>query len=69
MADLGMGGVALQDAAAIVGGAVIQQDELEVLKVLREDALESLLEVARIVVVRYDDRDEGGVHSWAYLGG
>ena len=68
MADLGMGGVALEDAAALVGGAVIQQDELEVLKVLREDALESLLEVARLVVVRYDDRDEGGVHSWAYLG-
>ena len=43
VADLGMGGIALEDAAALVGRAVVQQDELEVLEALPEDALDALL--------------------------
>src|SRR6185437_129750 len=44
-----------EDQAAVVGGAVVEQNDFEILERLLQDAIDALAQKARVIVIRYDD--------------
>src|SRR5260221_9656239 len=57
----GIGGILAKNRLALVGGAVVQQDQLEILKRLSQHAIDPLPQKARVVIVR--DNDANGGHA------
>ena len=50
-------GVSIADGAGIVSGAVIDKDDLQLFVVLRQDAVQTLRQIGRYVIYRYNDRN------------
>ena len=54
-------GVRLNDLATIVRGGIVEDEELEVLKRLVQNAIEALGKIPGVIIIRRDDSDFGRV--------
>ena len=52
-----MSGVRFNDFATIVRGSIVEDEELEVLKRLGQNAIDAFWQVPCVIIVRRDDRD------------
>ena len=50
-------GIGVADGTGIVGGAVVNEDDLQLFVVLRQDAVQALRQVGRHVIHRHNDRN------------
>jgi len=64
----GIGSVFAKNRAAFVGGAVVEQDQFEILERLPQDSVEALAQVPCVVVIRNDDANGGHVHPAFHFG-
>jgi hypothetical protein len=59
VADVSIVLIAGKNITAVIGGAVIEQNELKVLKRLVQNAVDALLKIRRMIIVWNDNGDLG----------
>jgi hypothetical protein len=56
-------GILLDDLAAVIGRGIVENDQLEILKRLLQDAIEPPGQVPGVIVIRGDDGDSRHIAS------